>query len=536
MKYPITEYDKELLLQSIMQYKLKISVTDKKRNVIDVLTGISEVGGIHIDADSNIRRTFSFTLKPDDFIDNIEAKIAGWMGLYYEIEIGLLDQRTNTFAYYPCGRFCITTASTSYDASSNSITFELSDRISELDGTRNGQIGGAPAITIPKENGGKKQTIREITVNLVNSSTGIDRHIIDDIGEFNGMPQNNPDYADYRLKNDEWNVLPYDLEYSSGTYMSDILFDIRDLYPNCQMYFDVYDNFCFDMIPSLDNDLPDLDNDFLQRLLVSSNTEAVSYDIPSIKNITEIFGKSYDVDRYAESCTYSGNTYHIPLSDYPSYGKYDIIALKPSGSSLFSPSLKINSLSPIPIYYQYTSTPLKAGELQAGKMCVFQIYRISDKYMAYYLGQYQPHVLCVLTGNLNDSKYTPKYFAGKYNVEEKNVYLRNEPFSNFSVQKQGEILDSKCGDEFDNILSDSVALENAKYYNRLSSTMFDTVTITTKLIPWLDVNVKVNYKKAQEDTVYSYVVKSRQDDFMSGTSTITMYRFLQLYEQKGSNT
>lgn len=46
----------------------------------------------------------------------------------------------------------------------------------------------------------------------------------------------------------------------------------------------------------------------------------------------------------------------------------------------------------------------------------------------------------------------------------------------------------------------------------------------------VDVNVKLDYKKQQEKTTYSYVVKSKSDNFADGTSTITMYRFLQLYE------
>lgn len=530
MKYPITEYDKELLLQNVMQYKIRVTVTDTSKKVIDVLYGISDAGGIHIDADSNIRRTFSFSLQLDEFIRGIEQKIAAWMGLYYEIDIGVYDNRLNTYAYYPNGRFCITQTSTEYDASQNSISFQLSDRMAELDGTRNGQIGGAPTISIPKESGGKKQTIRGVTLNLLSSSTQIENYIIDDIGEYNGMPQNNPDYESYRLLNDEWNVLPYDLEYNCGVFMSDILFDLRDLYPNCQMYFDVYDHFCFDMIPSLDSDLPDLDNDYLQKLLTAQDSESVSYDITSIKNVTEIFGKTYDINHFAQSVSYAESTYSITLSGYSKYAKYDLIAFTPSADNASTPYLRINSLETLPLYMEYTKTPPNPKTLKKDTICVVEIYKTADGYFAYYLGQYQPHVLCVLTNNSSDPFFSKSYFSKKYNVEEKNILFREEPFCPFCIQRQGEISDTKSGDEFDNILSDSVALENARYYNRLSSTMFDTVTITTKLIPWLDVNVKINYKKTQEDVTYSYVVKSRYDNFADGTSTITMYRFLQLYE------
>lgn len=530
MKYIITEQDKELLLQKHMQYKIRITVTNSAGNIIDVLNGIADTGGIQIDAGSNIRRTCSVTLKLEEFIHNIEEKIAGWMGLYYEVDIGIYSIRDNTFHYYPNGRYCITQASTQYDASTNSISLSLSDRISELDGSRNGQLGGAPVISIPKEINGQKQTLRNAVINLLSSSTNISKYIIDDVGDFYGMAQNNSDYEAYRRMNDEWNVLPYDLEYAAGALMSDILFDIRDLYPNCQMYFDVYDNFCFDGIPSLEKDVPDMDNAFVQKIILSQDSESVSYDITSIKNVTEVFGNTYEADRFAEASSHSGNCYSLTLTDYTGYRKYDSIAFTPPADNSGNPVLKINSLDPIPMYREYTQTPLDPGSIKKDTMCVVEIYKTDSGYAAYYLGQYQPHALCVLTNNADDSRYTKKYFSDKYNVPEKNIVFRIEPHSPYCVQKLGEILDVKSGNDFDNIRSDTNAVENAKYYNRLSSTVHDTVTITTKLIPWLDVNVKVNYKKSQENVIDSYIVTSRTDNFLNGTSAITMYRFSQLYE------
>lgn len=532
MKYNITEHDKELLLQGNLQYKIRVTVTDKSRKVIDVLYGTAETGGISVDSDSDIRRTFSFTLIPDKLTDQIESKISGWIGLYYEVDIGILDQRNGKFVYYPNGRFCITSASTSYHATTNTISFDLSDRISELDGTRNGQIGGAPVITIPREINGNKQTIRNTAVNLLSSSTEIDKYIIDDIGEYYGMPQNNENYLDYRNKNDEWNILPYDLEFSSGDTVSNMLFEIRDLFPACQMYFDVYDNFCFDMLPTLEKDLPDMDDPYLQKILLADNSESVSYDIQSIKNVTEVFGKIYNVDHFSDSAFFADNTYSIPADGYNAYRKYDLIAFTIPHTNGTAPKLKINDLQEIPVYYEYTEQALEENCLISGDTCVVELYRSGENYIAYYLGEYQPHALCVLTNGEDcpNGKFSKKYFSEKYNVKEKNILFRTQNFSPFSVQKLGEILESYSGNDFENILSDSNAVQNAEYYNRISSTLFDTVTISTVLIPWLDVNVKINYKKQQENTAYSYIVKSRKDDFSNGTSSITMYRFMQLYE------
>jgi hypothetical protein len=89
--------------------------------------------------------------------------------------------------------------------------------------------------------------------------------------------------------------------------------------------------------------------------------------------------------------------------------------------------------------------------------------------------------------------------------------------------------EEKTGKQFDNILSDSVAKENAIYYNKQSSSIYDTVTITTKLLAFLDVNEKIEYKKQQEEVSHHYITKSIEHSLESETSQITMYRFYPLY-------
>ena len=295
------------------------------------------------------------------------------------------------------------------------------------------------------------------------------------------------------------------------------------------MYFDVYGNFCFNLILSCDYDPIVLDNDFLQKILLADNTENVSYDIGNIKNVTEIFGQSYEIDRYSTSVTNSTNIYTATLEDYTGYSSGDMIAFIPNISNIENMKFRINSLVTIPIYYEYTTEYIDADLLEANKTYVLQIKKSGTDFVAYYLGQYQPHALCVLTNDENDSVYTKSYFAQKYNCDEQNVILRVESENPFSVQKLGEILDVKTGEEFENILSDSVAMENAIYYNRQSSSVYDTVEISTKMIPFLDVNEKVEYKKQQEEESKYYIIKSINNDTESLTSQITMYRFYPLY-------
>lgn len=530
MRYNITEYDKALLLQSEINYKYKLYVLDKKERIVDELEGVSNIGNYNIDVDSNIRRTTSFVLELDSTYssNHIEEKIETWIGYDFKMQIGVYSIRDNDYIWYECGTYAITATNTTYDATNNTLSTDLGDWFVKLDGTRNGQIGGAPTILIPNvDENGNIITLRQATVAVLKDN-GIHKYIVQDVGEFYGMQSNNPNYMEYRKNNPNWNQLPYDLEYNVGCMVSDILFNIRDLYPNNEMCYDVFNNFCFNSIPSCDNDIVTVTDDFLQEVLIAESSESVTYDIGSIKNITEVFGKTYDVDGYCDTCTSSSNVYNLTLEGYDeNYERNEIISFVAPSENLASPRLRINSLSAIPIYIEGKTEYISANTMSEGEIyCVKITYR-DEEFVADFLGAFQPHALCVLTNNENDTFYTKEYFKKKYNCD--NVVFRVEESNPFSIQRIGEVLDVKSGDEFDNIISDSVALENAIYYNKKSSTLNDIVTITTTMIPWLDGNIKVSYRKQQESETHEYIIKSISNDLSNKTSSITLHRFYSLY-------
>ena len=532
MKYNITEEDKLLVQQADVRYKYRLFIVDKNKNVLDEIASIVSIGSYSIDSESKIRRITSFTLLLDNCYKDtsMEKRLFSWIGYSFQLQIGIYSYRIDDYKWYDCGYYLITEANTSYNAIDNSLNLNLSDWYASLDGTRNGQIGGAPTILIPNYDENKNPiTIKNATEGLLREETTFKDYIVDDIGEFYGMPHNNPDYEEYRVKNPLWNQLPYDLEYEVGCTVGDIFTEICDLYPNCQMYFDIYGNFCFNLIPSCEYDPVVMDNDYIQSILLSDDTENVDYDINSIKNVTEVFGNTYEIDRYATECTTESNVYTITLEEYEDYFSGNLIAFIPNETNAENMSIRINELDALPIYQEYTEEYIEAGILEAGKTYVLKVKYYNGGYYFYYLGQYQPHAICILTDNDEDETYTKSYFATKYNCDERNVVLRVEKDSPFTIQKLGEILDVKTGDVFDNILSDSVARENAVYYNRKSSSVYDTVTISVKMIPFLDTNIKVEYKKQQEEECKNYIVKSIDNNTDSMTTTITMYRFYPLY-------
>lgn len=532
MKYTVTEEDKTLFSQGTLEYKYRLSVMNKSGAIIDVLYCILQVGTYGINGESNIRRTLDATIDFDEFAIDIEDKIESWYGLDFKFEIGIYSIRNNDFIWYPAGTYVITAANTTYNSATNTLTISLSDHFAQLDGTRNGQVGGAPLIKIPVDNdSGKKTILREALSTVLRQQGGVENMIIDDIGEFYGMESNNTDYEEYRKNNPEWNVLPYDLEFDAGCTVGDQVDEITGLYPNIQKYFDVYDIFCCNMIPSCENDPVALSDDFLQEIVLSDNAESVTYDIENIKNVTEVFGTTYEVDRMAEAeqCTSNGDIYSLTLDEYDKYTIGEYIAFIANVNNVDNMKLRINSLDPVPIYFENTERGVTANTMLATQTYVLQLKKVDDAWRFYWLGQYQPHAICVLTDTDSDPIYTKQYFCDRYNC--KNVVLRIEPDSPFTIQKIGIVLDVKTGDRYDDIKSDTVAIENAIYENIKTSSWNDVVTLTTMCVPWLDVYEKVSWRKANSDDLNEYVIQSISHSLSSTvpTTTITMYRFHPLY-------
>jgi len=532
MKYTITHLDKETLLQHSLEYRVKLILKNNKNKMISSLNGIVAVGNLTIDSDSDIRRQLSFTISLDEEEQAAEKLFTSYIGNYFSLEIGIFSFDKSNYIYYPAGDYLITDAGTSYHSRDNSISFQLSDRIAELNGTINGQLGAKPETLIPVEKeDGSLTTIQDAIITFIRSQTNIERYIVNEVGELNGFQTFNENDAGYREENVLWNKLPYDLTFDAGCTVYDILTTFRDLYPNYQVYMDVYGSLCFDMVPSCEHDMIVLDNDFLQQILLS---EQVNYDRTQIRNITEVFGKCHTIDRFAADCQWDEKTNTIlslNLSDYKE-NKTQIISLK------FQEEKDISCLNDHPIkieqnntlyelYHEYSKEQVTRKELKPDTLYSIKYHSENAKNCFYFLGEPQPHAICVLSDDeFYQNTTIEKYIADKFDCT--NIFVKNVEKSPFSIQRLGPLLDVKYSGEFDNITSDTVALTNAKYYNERSTMMFDTITLTTKLIPFLDVQQKITYQKQQDTEEHAYVTKSISHDFSSGTSTITLYRFYPL--------
>ncbi len=554
----ITQEDLLIVLQQSACHtsKLKIEVLDENQKIIGNLEPDITSGSMTINGESDVRRTANFTVQPTlkEKIKLTENSLL-WLNKDIRLSVGLYNPRTKQYKYYPIGYYVYTDTSGTYDATNDNLTINCADFMKKLDGTKNGQLGALiisyPAYKENEETGEviEYNIIRNAVIETLEKLARITNHRIDDIGEYKGIPEYNDAWEEYRKENETtWNTIPFDQEFSAGCSVLSILTTFRDLYPNYEMFFDMETNtFICQLKPMCYEDDIILDNSFLQRVLISENT---SVDMTTVRNICEVWGQVIDVDFYGEECMYSNNIYSSTIAGY--YNG-DVIGLKIPTFNQANAQININGFGAIPIMNEATEEPIKANEMKPNNVYAFKIKKKrvdkQDVVKAYLLGQWQVHAINVLTNGKKSGKfvtssdgeeyelYSKEYFQKFYNCERVDMtIIANSPFT---VEKLGEIPDIKVSGEFENITSNDLAADRAKWENWKNCRLTDNITITTALLPFLDVNKKVSYKRSDSDVEHQYIISSISHDFSGYTTTITMYRFYPLYEmllkQKGTH-
>ena len=550
----ITQEDLLIVLQQSaapQTMKLNIEVLDVDQRIIGKIECGLVSGSMSVNGESDIRRTANFVVQPTltEHIKLTETSLL-WLNRDIRISVGLYNARTKQYKYYPFGYYVYTDTSGAYDAATNNLTVNCSDFMKKLDGTKNGQLGpliiSYPAYKENEETGEviEHNIIRNAVIETLEKLARITNHRIDDIGEYKAMPDYNDDWQKYREENvSTWNAIPYDQEFSAGCSVLSILTAFRDLYPNYEMFFDMENNtFICQLKPMCYEDDIFLDNTFLQRVLISEST---SVDMTTVRNICEVWGQVIDVDYYSEESSYSNNTYAFTIAGYNAgYCNGDVIGLKIPSANQSHALININNFGTIGLYNEANERSIQADELKSDNVYAFKIKKSrvdkQDVFKAYLLGQYQVHAINVLTNGKksdqfvtgSDGKeyelYSKEYFQKFYNCECVDMTVIED--SPFAVEKLGEIPDIKVSGEYENITSDNLAADRAKWENWKNCRLTDNITITTALLPFLDVNKKVSYKPSDSDIEHQYIISSISHDFSGYTTTITMYRFYPLYK------
>ena len=136
--------------------------------------------------------------------------------------------------------------------------------MAKLTGRRSGQL---PAVATVVYAGSK---IADVVKQTITQLGGFEKYIIEDVGY----------------------TIPYDIKKDMGSTIYDLLVEIRDLYSDWEMFFDVDGVFHWQQIPDGENEPVVVDFDQLNQPLVIS--DSIDVDFENVKNNIIVYGRLLD--------------------------------------------------------------------------------------------------------------------------------------------------------------------------------------------------------------------------------------------------
>ena len=562
--YFITQNDISLLHKSKLIH-VRVYLLNDNNLIVDELDGYITSGDGSDDANSDIRKNCNFVLHSYDASYDIGEYNRIWLNNRVRIDLGFQD--FNNMYWYTKGTYVFDSCSYAYDGSTKDISFTCSDLVNTINGTHNGLIlGECPLCGVPlrecehrgslfvegiliegctlnEKTGLYKGNDIKKTVEDLLIQAGITEFRVDSIGQVSCLQgyalnwkQNRIDtgstkeqvdrdemngYDDLENDNGTWHMIPYDLEFDIGVTLWEVLTKIRDLYPGYEMFFDKDGMFIFQLIPVCHHEENILDHTQFEGLVISENCDL---DLTTVRNATQVYGQSIETDRYSDTTTLTSATYN---------GK-SVTSLNPTFETTFvyEGNIVIGVVFPA----ISTSNKSKNAYMTINNETYPLMLRnaIVDKDEEGQPTNTVEYINMKYSDFNSDDMYCFKYlssqkywvYAGMYQIE--GYAENNDPNSPFAIDKIGYRLQIKSGGEYDDITTSTLAKERAEYETWLVSRLTDTITLETVIIPFLEVNQKIEYRKLSDGSIDSYIIKSLSYSFTEGTMTITMMKFYEL--------
>lgn len=507
-------------LDHVVRYKLEL--LDEYLLVTSEVTASAKDVTFNIDAESNMRRTGTLTLIVDDADWVKENFELGWMDKFVRFSIGLLYN--GDYRWYVLGTMVATSDAFTFDETTNELQLTLTDIMGLLNSERGSQIGWPVKVTM-------NSVIKEQLDVTISRWSLLKRTDIEDF----------PD------------VIPYDQEFSEGVYPYDILKKILDLFPWYEQYFDVDGVYHAGKIPMRFSDPCVVNAADINDLIIS---EKRSLDFGQIKNATEIWGKRITANYTSQTCELdtTSNTYKLGFL-------MQLQTVEPNKRYCFTPD-KVSPTNPtltftvvdeddetktktvtLPLL-DSDGNALQAGALAAGyayvARCVATVVDGDIVKKMYLMGMKQIHVIVremnvqptaeVIASDkrrneCQDIRYIinpdSPYACDRWN-NSSNVQAR------FSIEN-GEIRQVLKDGDYASINTTSLAYQRGEFENYLRCRMNTAVELTTILIPFIDVNQKIEYTSPTTGETHQYIVKSINMDVTRFTMTMQLSRFYNYY-------
>lgn len=524
MFYIPSDEDIQILRKKSLHVYCKLDLLNTDMVTIDSLEGLVMNGSISIDADSDIRRTFSSTIYINEKAPISDYTIEEWIDKYVRIYIGLMT-REKEIKWWSEGVYVFNQNGFVYSSSEHTLSISCVDLVAKLDGSLGGQLIGYKT---------------EIEADSIIRNAIIATF---KLSEFNKYMV---DYWDRKV--------PYTLEYDTGTNIWTILKELRDLYYPFEMYFDD-DTFICKEIPSGFGDPSVLSSDIFANFVISENA---SVDYSEVKNCVEVFGSNIESDYYSEDVSIVDGVMHINLNNADLSNDTLLSFVLPTEIVATQLSIQINNsikteeeegipaqdtVSTIGPFILYESLTDESGSdviqdpsiLRKDKYYVIKYSPDHKKF--YYIGQQQAHAMVKLVDRMPTQEEIINQQMEE-NCDNIKFICLNDPAnidklynSRFTIEQIGQRNKILSGGNYDNYTNDKSAMEVCEYEHWKSCRLTDSVSVTTVLIPWLDVNQKLSYaaKYLKTSIPVEFIVKKIDMTLGDGTMNITMSRYYPYY-------
>lgn len=477
MSTQITQSQYNTARQTIRNLHIKLNILNFDFNILDSIEGNNLEGTVKVDANSDIRRTCDLSFVVTDSSLNVQVGGQIWLDKLIQVYVGVDDIRTGEIAWTNMGIYLINQPTYNYDAETHTMSFEGLDLMAKMTGVRNGYIGELAGEDITLIETG--QNVREVIIGILQEN-GFDRYIVEECRLDNGVIQ----------------PVPYDMEFGQGSTWYDVLSEIRNILPQYQIYFDVDGVFHYEPIPSDEADPIMIGVDLWDENVTS---ETVSVDFEEVKNAIEVYGVTHDTQFFSDVDTsvVSGANVVLTVDQEFIQEEFSIVGFVLPSNASGNITVNVNGNGAVPL-----NNPDGTRVTSLAKDTYWVITYMGDNTWQF-------------LGHLQAQGY----------------WEDNNPESPFYVSGSvGKILLPLYGGEYENIQSDDLALQRAKYEIYKRCRLNDTIQISSVPIYWADVNWKVSYARLNETEPKEYMVQSVYTNLgENGEQTWELSRFYPFY-------
>lgn len=465
----ITSKDIALAKQHNQNRQIMLRIVNREMHNICSIIGVCISGGVDIDESSNIRRTANITMQV--YESDIINLAYLFMNYYIRLYDGIKDNDTMEVSWYKQGTFIINQNSIKFDKATRTLSFSLSDLMTDLTGDRAGVLHAYSSIAK------NSQRIDDVMKNVL-EICGIREYDITPICVYRKAYN----FWDEKQSEEDF-LVPYDLEFPAGVTAYDILDKLVTLYPNWEMFFDLDGKFiCQRRVTEEDNSYVVMDDRDFKGLIIS---ESISIDWKKVKNVVEVWGKE-------------GKYYGEARDDNPE-SPFNVAATQElrmveTKEQIYDRCSHISESRAKELETKIENTKKAIGD----KTLIL----LKDKAL-----------LAVLT-----SKDEIKALEEKIEKQEESLRNLRYNLKTYKYEYQWEEKTEVDGDEMAKEWAKQLLYENCR--------MQDSVTLECVRLPFLNnTGCKISYRSKLDNKIRTYVVKSISHSFDGNTTTINAIRF-----------